>query len=194
MFDAAPYITRDCCGPWTASLRNTYQLSALVMLAAYLFVSLCLVWLYAKRRKAIPRSYVILIFSGIFLSCGLTHLCTFLAFVWPAYRLFVSIELGGALVSFVGAFMLPGIFRYLASVPSPEEMASVNAALERTNGKYREAVAKLVARTNEQRADIKQLQDAISHAEWSESVKAQALSMLTLLRQAESGTTLCRPS
>ncbi len=125
LFDTAPFITRNHCGPgWTDNLIVLSRLFNFLIFFAYFSIPMTLsfVWLEMRRRartnvlvhdvQEILREsrWIIVMFVTFIFACGLTHLCDVLVFDWPPYRFFTLIDALTALASVPTAVLLPGIF------------------------------------------------------------------------------------
>lgn len=121
------FIPRSHCGvAFTETLIVNSKFANLIIFFTYVSIPFTLLVLWLKRRKSIPKPFIMLLFSHFIFFCGLTHLNNFLAFTWPAYRYFILIEDLTALFSLITAVTLPFVVHYLLSLPSFEELRILN--------------------------------------------------------------------
>ena len=147
IIDASGYLTRDHCGNWPDYMLVAYTTANAVIVAAYCAIPFCLLWLYRKRRDAMPKSWVLLMFSAFIFACGVTHATDIIVFWWPGYRLFTVLTVITAAVSLVTAATLPFVVYYLAHLPTPREFERViqerDAARKKLKQKVQDDIAKI---------------------------------------------------
>lgn len=136
LLDAESFTPRGCCGAWEPWLISLYRASNIGVSLAYFLLPVGLVILYwrSSRRKILPWPWMSLMFAGFILLCGMTHICDYLAFVWPAYRFFSLVYFLTAAVSLTTAALWPFYLHKLAAFRSPEEYESVIVELHRERG------------------------------------------------------------
>lgn len=122
-FDAGPFSPRSTCGPgWTDDLvRLSLSANAIIWLS-YWSIAWQFAQFWSRVRTRVGESWIILAIAGFVAACGTTHLDDVLVFSWPAYRYFVGNEILTAAMSAFTAFALPNVLRYLAGLPSSEEL------------------------------------------------------------------------
>lgn len=118
LFDAGDFVPRTNCGMWTEFHSQLAQASELMIAVAYIGIPVCLVVLWLSRRRVDRHLWIILWFVAFIFLCGLTHVCQFLAFHWPAYRLFTLVAFVTALVSDGTAVVLPFVVYSILRSPT----------------------------------------------------------------------------
>jgi hypothetical protein len=158
LFDATGFLTRDHCGRWSDSLMLTYIVANVLITSAYFIISVCLSFMWRKRRHDIDYSWLLLLFAAFIGACALTHVCDVLVFWWPGYRLFTLISAVTAIVSVYTAFRLPYVTQALVSLPSPSLFQKIHRELEQAIALKEEAI-------NESRGTIAALRRQVDHLE-----------------------------
>lgn len=108
--DTSEFLLRSqCCrnGELAGWLGVVMQVGALMSAVAYVGIIgvlhvLQTTWLAEKPAWAL---YSVLC-KMVFAVCAMTHVCTFLAFRWPAYRLFAFVELLNGVIACVAVMLL----------------------------------------------------------------------------------------
>lgn len=123
IFDTSDFPTRWHCGAWTRAMGWTSQWSDLMLFVAYGAIPLLLLWVWRRRRNDFgpSASFVLLLFVAFIALCGLTHLNSFLAFYWPAYRWFITVKFVAGLVSLAATGFLWPVAREAVRMPTREQ-------------------------------------------------------------------------
>jgi hypothetical protein len=110
LFDASEFMPRSMCGPgWTLFKANLDQICQFFIGLPYLIISLCLLIVWFKIRMSTLNAFILVYFFLFIFLCGITHFCNILAFHYPAYNFFITMDCLTAVVSTITATMLPFI-------------------------------------------------------------------------------------
>jgi len=128
LFDAVPFSPRSRCGPgWTDDLVRLSLSANAVIWLSYWSIAWQFARFWGRVRRRVGESWIILAIAAFVAACGTTHLDDVLVFSWPAYRYFVGNEALTAGLSAFTALALPNVLRYLAGLPSSEELQAALA-------------------------------------------------------------------
>lgn len=114
-WSAARFVTRDRCGAWDPFMARVYEAAHNGISAAYIAISIILVWAYLRHRGEESVMAVMtpgelalarVTFAAFILMCGLGHLEGSIAFWWPAYHLFTIWHGLTAAVSWYAVFVV----------------------------------------------------------------------------------------
>lgn len=125
LFDSSDFVTRWNCGQgWDPYLAWSSQIQDLVFAVSYFFIALGLLplWKFRRTQTDQPAPHMAFWFALFILLCSATHLCGFLAFHWPAYRLFVAVGNFGAAVSAYTALRMPVWVRRIIRTPTAQQV------------------------------------------------------------------------
>lgn len=140
LIDASVFVRRNQCGTgWTAALENVHRVSDLAIGLSYLAIPSFLwsfVLLRQKRSGDVPRSlYVFTVFATLFIvTCGLTHLFAWLAFVYPVYRADAAMKVLCAICSWGTVAALPMLILQALNLPSRKQFEDKADALVAEGG------------------------------------------------------------
>lgn len=119
---------------------NAFRAANITTFFAYVWIPASLFTLWELRRKDRQETYLALLFGAFILSCGVGHLCHFMAFYWPAYRFFLVVDVFTAAISLATAFALPAAVRKLANLPSHADLLTANESLARMIARQQEII------------------------------------------------------
>jgi len=118
------------CLLWAPGLIWLHAGSDIIIGLAYFSIPLALAWFYHKRTDLKFR-WVLLLFVGFILACGMTHFMSVLTLWVPAYGVEGLIKLATALLSVITAILLWPMIPRLLALPSPAQLEVLNDALSR---------------------------------------------------------------
>jgi hypothetical protein len=130
LFDASGFLTLGQCGPWSESLKHIYITSRCFISLAYVFMAICLILIWKKRRCDMEYGWILLCFAAFIAACGLTHICDVAVFWWPGYRLFALVRSVTAILSVVTAAWLPWVTKLALKLLTPERFQRITLDLE----------------------------------------------------------------
>jgi len=116
------------CLLWAPGLIWLHAISDTVIGVAYFSIPLALAY-FAHRRADLQYRWVILLFVCFILACGMTHFLAVYTLWVAAYGIEGIIKVLTALLSVATAILLWPLIPKLLALPSPTQMASLNAAL-----------------------------------------------------------------
>lgn len=121
LFDHEGFVPRAACGNWTDKEIMLHNLTDAAIAICYIAIPTMLLIFARKKRK--EKGYtLIVLFAAFIFWCGMTHVCDFLAFYWPAYRLFGVVKLITAAISVYTVFRLAPMMPALLNAKMPGEM------------------------------------------------------------------------
>jgi len=132
------------CLLWAPGLIWLHALSDAVIALAYFSIPLALAW-FAHKRTDLQYRWVVLLFVCFILACGLTHVMAVYTLWVAAYGLEGVIKVVTALLSVATAALLWPLIPRLLALPSPAQLAAVNASLNETMREQDETYRRLVA-------------------------------------------------
>ncbi|MCA9117601.1 MAG: PAS domain S-box protein, partial [Planctomycetaceae bacterium] len=139
LFDPDGFPPRWTCGTgWTRPLGWSHIGSDVAIALAYFAVP-CIVLHFVSRQRDVrlPQSFWIL-FTLIFVSCGLVHLFESVIFWWPVYRFSAVLKAVTAGVSLSGVVLLVRVLPTALSLKHPEELRREVAERERAETELNE--------------------------------------------------------
>lgn len=157
LFDAADFIPRGRCGAWTPRMAAAAQVSNALMAAACFAIALALGVLRHRRRADLDHPGLLLALAAAYGLGGLTHLLDALAFRWPAYRLFLAVDVLAAAVAVALALSLPGAVAWSLRQPTRAERDRLLRAKEAAERRTEALVADLRGQLAEKMRQRKRL-------------------------------------
>jgi PAS domain S-box-containing protein len=122
------FMPHGHCYLWTPGLLWTNIISDSLIALSYFTIPVTLVF-FAQRRRDIPFSWVFVAFGVFILACGATHVMD----VWttwnPDYWLLGFVKAATAGASVPTAILLVRLMPQALLIPSPQQLAQVNAQL-----------------------------------------------------------------
>ncbi|MDQ0466535.1 two-component sensor histidine kinase [Caulobacter ginsengisoli] len=130
LLDTHGMLPHGFCLLWQPGLLALHVISDLVIAAAYFSIPLAILAFVRRRTDLIAEHRRIAILFVLFiLGCGLTHVMGIVVLWRPAYWTDGVIKGLTAAVSLITAIALWPVVPRLLAVPSPEQLANVNASL-----------------------------------------------------------------
>ncbi len=138
-FDSQGFMPHGHCFLWIPSILWTSVISDALIAAAYLTIPVSLVYLIRKRRD-MPFDWMFAAFGAFILACGFTHILDIWVVWRPDYVLSVSVKAITAVASVVTAIAMVRLIPIALRIPSPSQLAAVNAELQKVNDELRAAM------------------------------------------------------
>jgi signal transduction histidine kinase/ActR/RegA family two-component response regulator len=138
-FDSQGFMPHGHCFQWIPSILWTSVISDALIALAYLTIPVTLIYFIRKRRD-MPFDWVFIAFGVFILACGSTHIADIWVVWYPDYVLSVSLKAITAVASVVTAIMLVRLIPFALRIPSPAQLAAVNAELRQANEDLRAAM------------------------------------------------------
>ncbi len=130
MWDASGFVPHGVCLLWRPDVLALHVAADTLIGLSYFSIPLTLLY-YVHRRRDIAFGWVALLFALFIVACGTTHFFS----VWTLWNAdYVAegvIKAVTALVSLLTAVTLWLLMPRLLALPSPRQLAEVNAALQR---------------------------------------------------------------
>ena len=150
--DIWQYMPHGMCLLWQPWLVVLWAGSDLLIFLSYTAIPFALITVLRKRED-IPFSGLVVLFASFILLCGLTHLMSIVTLWYPIYPWVGVLKLLTGAVSAATALVLFRLIPTLAALPSPSQLAQVNAELRREVEAHQATLANLedlvAARTEE---------------------------------------------
>jgi PAS domain S-box-containing protein len=128
-FDPITFMPHGHCYFWTKNLIVLHTISDVLILLAYYSIPITLVY-FVRKRKDLTFNWMFVCFAVFIMACGTTHLMEVWN-IWHAnYWLSGSIKAITALASVPTAILLVKLIPHALALPSPGELARINAALK----------------------------------------------------------------
>jgi signal transduction histidine kinase/CheY-like chemotaxis protein len=138
-FDSQAFMPHGHCFLWIPSILWTSVISDALIALAYLSIPISLIYFIRKRRD-MPFDWMFIAFGVFILACGATHVADIWVVWYPDYVLSVSLKAITAVASVVTAVAMLRLIPIALRIPSPAQLAAVNAELQRTNDELRAAM------------------------------------------------------
>lgn len=141
-FNSGPFMPHGHCYQWSPGLVWLHVLSDVLIVLAYFSIPVTITW-FVRRKREIEFRWIFVCFAVFILACGTTHLMEIWN-VWHAnYWLSGGIKAVTASASIGTAIFLSRIMPHAIALPSPGELAKLNARLEQEVQMRRTAQDKL---------------------------------------------------
>jgi PAS domain S-box-containing protein len=143
-FDSADLSPHGLCLVWRPELIGLHVVSDAVTGLAYYSIPLALVT-FVRCRRDLAFSWMFGLFAVFILACGTTHFFSIWTLWQPDYGAQGVVKAATAIVSILTAIMLWPLLPKAVALPSPTQLAILNAALQREIAERREAETRLRA-------------------------------------------------
>jgi len=140
-FDSAGFMPHGHCFLWLPSILWTSVISDALIALAYLTIPITLLYLI-RRRRDMPFDWMFVAFGVFILACGSTHVVDIVTIWLPDYWLLASLKAVTAVASVITAIGLVKLIPAALRIPSPSQLAAVNAELQAVNAELRAAMEK----------------------------------------------------
>jgi signal transduction histidine kinase len=138
-FNSQGFMPHGHCFLWIPSILWTSVISDALIALAYLTIPITLMY-FIRRRRDMPFNWMFIAFGVFILACGSTHMAEIWVVWRPDYVPLVILKAITAVASVVTAIALVRLVPLALSIPSPGQLAAVNAELQRTNAELRAAM------------------------------------------------------
>ncbi|MYN18098.1 response regulator [Rugamonas sp. FT107W] len=138
-FGSQGFMPHGHCFLWTPSILWMSVISDGLIALAYLTIPVTLLYFIRKRRD-MPFDWMFIAFGVFILACGSTHLADIWVIWYPDYWLSVILKAITAAASVVTALVLVRLVPVALRIPSPAQLAAVNAELQKVNSELRAAM------------------------------------------------------
>jgi len=138
-FSSEGFMPHGHCFLWIPSILWTSVISDALIALAYLSIPISLIYFIRKRRD-MPFDWMFIAFGVFILACGATHAVDIWVVWKPDYVLAVTLKAITAAASVVTAVAMIRLVPIALRIPSPAQLAAVNAELQRTNDELRAAM------------------------------------------------------
>ena len=122
------FMPHGHCYLWTPALLWTNIASDILIALSYLTIPVTLVY-FVRKRRDIPFDWIFVAFGVFILACGATHVMDVWTTWMPSYWASGAIKLTTAVASVPTAIMLVRLMPQALLIPSPQQLAAVNAQL-----------------------------------------------------------------
>jgi len=157
---SSDYMPHGNCYLWQPALVGLHAVADAAIAIAYFSIPLLLVY-FIRKRTDVPFKGIFVLFGAFILSCGTTHFLGVWTLWHGNYWLSGGVKAFTALISVYTAIELVPLLPKALALPSPAELAALNAQLEREIAErtaadlaVRQLNADLEARVAERTADL----------------------------------------
>jgi signal transduction histidine kinase/ActR/RegA family two-component response regulator len=133
------FMPHGHCFLWIPSILWTSVISDALIALAYLTIPISLVYFIRKRRD-MPFDWMFIAFGVFILACGATHVMDVWVIWRPDYVVAVSLKAITAVASVITAIAMVRLIPIALRIPSPAQLAAVNAELQKANDDLRAAM------------------------------------------------------
>lgn len=149
-FSSKSFAPHGACLIWNHGLIELHVVSDALIALSYYSIPFGLAY-FVRRRTDLMYRWMFLLFATFILACGTTHLFDIWTLWHPDYALQGMIKAVTAAISLFTAISLGPVIRHALALPSPAELALVNAQLSREVASRQQAVVRLEAEAAERR-------------------------------------------
>ena len=143
-------LPHGLCLSWKPGLLALHVLSDAIIALSYFSIPFGLAY-FISQRKDLEYRWMFTLFAAFILACGTTHLLDIWTLWHPDYFAQGLIKALTAVVSLATAILLWPVLQQALTLPSPRQLALINADLEREITRRRETVLKLEQEAMERR-------------------------------------------
>ena len=138
-FNSQGFMPHGHCFLWIPSILWTSVVADALIALAYLTIPVTLIY-FIRRRRDMPFNWMFVAFGVFILACGSTHLAEIWVVWRPDYVPLVILKAITAVASVVTAIALVRLVPLALLIPSPAQLAAVNAELLQANQDLRAAM------------------------------------------------------
>ena len=128
LFTTNGFMPHGMCYEWNQSVILLHVISDGLITASYYSIPLTLIY-FARRRKDLAFSWILLCFAVFIVACGTTHLMEIINIWHPVYWLSGVIKAITAVASVTTAILLIHLVPSALAIPSPAQLRAANEIL-----------------------------------------------------------------
>ena len=178
LFSSDRFLAHGYCLLWQPELLALHVGSDVLIAAAYYSIPISLAY-FARRRRDLQFRWMFVFFAVFIFACGTTHLFGVLTLWQPAYGVEGVLKAATAAVSVATAAAIWPLLPQALALPSPGQLAAVNADLQAAQRALAQTNEGLERRVAERTAELTRANDQLK-SEIAERERAEAQSrMLT---------------
>ncbi|MEG4803410.1 ATP-binding protein [Microcoleus sp. ARI1-B5] len=132
------FIPHGHCYLWKPGLVGLHILSDALIAVAYFLIPITLIYI-VKKRKDVPFDWVFMLFGSFIVCCGITHVMEIWTLWHPNYWFSGFLKGITALISLSTAAVLVELIPKILAIPSPDQLAVANLALQNEIGDRKQA-------------------------------------------------------
>lgn len=123
------FIPHGHCYLWKPGLVGLHIVSDSLISLAYFMIPMELIYI-VKKRKDIPFDWIFFLFGSFIICCGITHIMEIWTLWHPDYWFSGYLKAVTALVSLCTAAVVVHLIPKVLVIPSPDQLAAANLALQ----------------------------------------------------------------
>jgi len=132
------FIPHGHCYLWKPGLVGLHILSDALIAVAYFLIPLTLIYI-VNKRKDVPFDWVFMLFGSFIICCGITHIMEIWTLWHPNYWFSGFLKGITALISLCTAAVVVELIPKILAIPSPDQLAAANLALQNEIGDRQQA-------------------------------------------------------
>ncbi len=132
------FIPHGHCYLWKPGLVGLHIVSDAAIAVAYFLIPLTLIYI-VQKRKDVPFDWVFMLFGSFIICCGITHIMEIWTLWHPNYWFSGFLKGITALISLCTAAVLVELIPKILAIPSPDQLAAANLALQNEIGDRKQA-------------------------------------------------------
>ncbi|MEG5034306.1 ATP-binding protein [Microcoleus sp. AT3-A2] len=132
------FIPHGHCYLWKPGLVGLHILSDGLIAVAYFLIPITLIYI-VNKRKDVPFDWVFMLFGSFIVCCGITHIMEIWTLWHPNYWFSGFLKAITALISLSTAAVLVELIPKILAIPSPDQLAVANVALQNEIGDRKQA-------------------------------------------------------
>ncbi len=164
MIEDAAYMAHGYCLLWKPWLVLIHAGSDILIFGSYFAIPVA-IWIFVRKRPTLPLQNLAWLFAAFILLCGLTHLINLITLWWPIYETQGVVKLATALVSVATAVSIFPLIPKALAIPSPADLAVVNARLTDEVASHVETLRQLKAAKASLRAQFEKQQTELDRTQ-----------------------------
>ncbi|MBW4492061.1 MAG: ATPase [Oscillatoria princeps RMCB-10] len=136
-FFSGYFIPHGHCYLWKPGLVGLHIVSDTLIALAYLTIPLELIYI-VKKRGDLPFDWIFMLFGSFIVCCGITHIMEIWTLWHPTYWLSGFLKAITAGVSLCTAAVMVHLIPKVLAIPSPDQLAAANWALQNEIGQRKQ--------------------------------------------------------
>ncbi|MEH6345994.1 MAG: HAMP domain-containing sensor histidine kinase [Bermanella sp.] len=128
LFSTSGFMPHGHCYLWKPELLWMNVISDMVIFLSYSAIPVAIA-IFAHKRKDMPFSWVLILFSVFIITCGFTHLIAVVTVWQPAYWIAAIMKVITAVASVLTAVVLFPLLPKALAIPSPAMLQTANNKL-----------------------------------------------------------------
>lgn len=114
-FDTQGFMPHGHCYLWKPEILWLHVVSDALIFLSYLAIPIILISVLLRRQPSMPYKWILLMFSGFIIFCGLSHVMEIVTIWYPYYFLSGLVKAATAAISISTAILCVPVIRILTA-------------------------------------------------------------------------------